>query len=308
LTNAAKAGERHSGIQIGIISFMWARPFTETDYDLVDRARTLGFEAFELVMPEPESINFSVLGQHLDASGISSALTARVDEQTDPSSDDPLIRERARKYLRYCIDAAAEMGAGIVGGPLLGSPLVFAGRRPRPITVQERQQRFDRCVRHLTELAPYAQERSVKLAVEPVNRFETDTINLVEQALEFLEAVDADDVIGVLLDTFHANIEEESVTKAIETAGSRLIHIHANENHRGVIGTGHLPWPEIMRTLERIHYRGQVILEPFRRDDRGFSAPLASWRSPKPEEDQHVAQSLQYLRSLLRADHHESEA
>ena len=286
-------------ITFGIISFMWARPFTKADYGIISRARAMGFGAFELVMPEVSAVNFSEIGLLLQEHKLSSSLTARVGSDTDPCSFDPQIRKRARSYLESCIKAAAEINATVVGGPLLGSPLVFAGQAPRLLSASERQKRFDLCVRHLSELVPYAEERGVKLALEPVNRFETDVLNLVEQASELLDAVDAKHTLGILLDTFHANIEEASIPQAIALAGEKLCHVHANENHRGIIGTGHLPWPDIMTALKEIDYHGQVILEPFRRNDNTFSVPLATWRPPLAEEDEQVAQSLQYLKGLL---------
>ena len=299
MTVSLSPDSRPPAFVFGIISFMWARPFTREYYDSLTRASELGFEAFELVMPEPGNVDFAELGDLCSRHGLRSALTARVGAETDPCHPRAEVRKRAGEYLRECIDAAATMGAEVVGGPLLGSPLVFAGQRPRLVSDAERRRRFDLCVRHLAEAASYAAERGVRLALEPVNRFETDVVNLVEQALELLSEVDGGDTVGILVDTFHANIEERSVPAAIRMAGENLLHLHANENHRGMPGTGHLPWPEILAALHETGFRGQVILEPFRRNDNSFGVPLASWRPPDlPTEEAMLEDALRYLRDL----------
>src|SRR5581483_6378752 len=92
--------------------------------------------------------------------------------------------------------------------------------------------------------AQRAARHGIRLAVEPLNRYETDLVNTVEQALALCANVGEENV-GLLLDTYHLNIEEKSLGDSIRAAGPRLFHVHACEHDRGTLGSGHVPWAEV---------------------------------------------------------------
>src|SRR5271170_1588335 len=94
---------------------------------------------------------------------------------------------------------------------------------------------------------------------------------------------------------------DDDLPAAIRHAASHLIHFQANENHRGFLGTGHLDWPTICRTLAAIDYASAITLEPFRRADHRLSVPLAQWRPPTQDEDNDLAHSAALLRGALHA-------
>ncbi len=146
--------------------------------------------------------------------------------------------------------------------------------------------------------AAYAHDRGVRLALEPLNRFETDMVNTARQGLAIIGAV-ASPGLGLMLDTFHMNMEENTLPGAIAEAGAMLIHFQANENHRGFIGTGHLDWKRVAGALVESGYAGPITLEPFRRDDDRPGVPLAQWRPPKKNEDGALVESLSILRAAL---------
>jgi len=87
--------------------------------------------------------------------------------------------------------------------------------------------------------------------MEPLNRFETDLVNTVEQGLDLCDRIGRANV-GLLLDTFHMNIEEKSFTEAMTRAGDRLFHMQVAENDRGTPGSGHVPWDEVFRALDAV--------------------------------------------------------
>jgi len=198
------------------------------------------------------------------------------------------------------VDAAVACGATIVGGPLYGTPLVFAGRAPVPIDERQREARVARVVEGLQRVGDYARQHHVRLAVEPLNRFETDFCNTARQAVDLIRRV-GNPAVGIMLDTFHMNMEEDDLPQAIRQAAPHLIHFQANENHRGFLGTGHLDWPSICRALADSGYWGAITLEPFRRTDHRLSAPLAQWRPPSHNEDNDLAHSAALLRAVLHA-------
>jgi D-psicose/D-tagatose/L-ribulose 3-epimerase len=192
------------------------------------------------------------------------------------------------------------MGATIVGGPLYGTPLVFAGRPPAPIDEAQRAARVARVVSGLKDAGAHAAAHGVTLAVEPLNRFETDFCNTARQAVDLVRQVGSP-AVGVMLDTFHMNMEEDDLAQAIRATGKHLVHFQANENHRGFLGTGHLDWPSICRALADVGYEGPITLEPFRRTDDRLSVPLAQWRPPAHDEDADLAHSAALLRGCLHA-------
>ncbi|MBF9234581.1 sugar phosphate isomerase/epimerase family protein [Microvirga alba] len=283
---------------VGLISMQYARPFTAEHFPLFGRMKSLGFDFVELLVPEPAEIDLAAARRALDDAGVEVVLAARVNLQRNLASGDPTAHQAGVDYLRYAADCAAALGAKIVGGPLTGNPLVFAGRPPAPVDEAERLARKERCVSGLRQAGDHAGAVGIKLAVEPLNRFESDVLCTTAQAIELLDAVDHPSV-GLMLDTFHMHMEEASIPEAIRLAGSRTIHFQANENHRGFLGTGATNWVEVCRALHDVDYHGPISLEPFRRDDDRFGVPFAQWRPPHEDESERLAASVSFLKSHL---------
>lgn len=285
---------------IGIISMSYARPFTAAHFPLFARMRRAGMDFVELLVPEEGELDPTAAGMAPREAGLFVVLAARVNLQRDLASDDAASHVAGIAYLKRCVDIAVAMDAKIVGGPLYGAPLVFAGRAPAPIEEERRLDRVERVVRGLREAGVHAAAHGVMLAVEPLNRFETDFCNTAGQAIELVRAVDSPGV-GIMLDTFHMSMEEDDLPQAIRAARAHLVHFQANENHRGFLGTGHVDWPAICRALAAADYAGPITLEPFRRTDNRLSVPLAQWRPPVRDEDADLAHSAALLRACLHA-------
>jgi D-psicose/D-tagatose/L-ribulose 3-epimerase len=286
--------------RIGIISMFYARPFGTMNLAMLPRMKAAGMDFVELLVPEPGELDAAAARAALAASGLGVVLAARVNLQRDLASADDAAHRAGIAYLRGCVDAALDLGAGIVGGPLYGAPLVFAGRAPAPVDEDARRRRIDRVVAGLREACAYAADRGVVFGLEPLNRFETDIANTTRHGLELVDAVGSP-ALGVMLDTFHMNMEDPGLPDAIRRAGDRLVHFQANENHRGFVGSGHVDWPGVARALAAIGYRGPITLEPFRRDDERPGVPLAQWRAPARDYDGELAASAAYLRAALAA-------
>lgn len=285
---------------IGVISMSYARPFTQAHLPLFARMRAAGMDFCEILVPDPGELDPGEAGRAARNAGLFLALAARVNAARDLASEDTGSHRAAVAYLRTCVDVARGCGAQIVGGPLYGAPLVFAARAPAPIEEAARAARIARVVAGLRTAGAYAAEQGVRLAVEPLNRFETDFCNTARQAVELVERVGSPGV-GVMLDTFHMAMEEDDLPQAIRHAAPHLLHFQANENHRGFLGTGHLDWTAIARALADADYAGAITLEPFRRTDHRLSVPLAQWRPPTHDEDADLRASGDLLRGLLHA-------
>jgi len=284
--------------RIGIISMFYARPFGTMQLAMLPRMKAAGMDFVELLVPEPGELDLDAARGALAASGLSVVLAARVNLQRDLASEDDAAHRAGVAHLRSCVEVARSLGAPIVGGPLYGAPLVFAGRAPAPVDEARRARRVARVVAGLREAAAFAADNGVVLGLEPLNRFETDIANTTRHGLALVEEVGSP-ALGVMLDTFHMNMEDPDIPAAIRAAGGRLVHFQANENHRGFVGTGHLDWTAIARAIADAGYRGPVTLEPFRRDDERPGVPLAQWRAPARDEDPELRTSASFLRAAL---------
>lgn len=284
---------------IGIISMQYARPFTAEHFSLFPSIKASGFDFIELLVPEPGELDLQDTKQALQDSSLEVVLAARVNLQRNIASADNKEHQGGIDYLNYAIETAASLGSSIVGGPLTGNPLVFAGRPPQPVDETERLARKTRCVDALTKVASTASDHGVTLAVEPLNRFESDVLCTTQQGIELLDAIDHPSV-KLMLDTFHMAMEESSIAEAIRLAGPRIAHFQANENHRGFPGTGSVDWVSVCRALHEVNYLGPISLEPFRRDDDRFGLPIAQWRAPHEDESQRIAASVEFIRAHLQ--------
>jgi len=285
---------------IGIISMFYARPFGREHFRTFARARAAGMRFVELLVPEPGELDPAETRAALGDSGLDILFAARVNLQRDLASPDGDARKAGLDYLLGCVTTAKAYGARIVGGPLYGAPLVFAGRPPAPIDEDTRKRRIGWVVDGLAKAARRAADEGIVFALEPLNRFETDIANTTEHALALVDAVGSP-ALGAMLDTFHMNMEDRDIAAAIRKAGKRMVHFQANENHRGFVGDGHIDWPAIARALVAVGYEGPITLEPFRRDDVAPGTCVAQWRAPHRNEDEELAASRAFLEAALAA-------
>jgi D-psicose/D-tagatose/L-ribulose 3-epimerase len=170
--------------------------------------------------------------------------------------------------------------------------------KTRLLSSAERGRQRDWAVESLAEVAEYAAAQDVRLAIEPLNRFETDLVNTVEQGLDLCERIGGANV-GLLLDTFHMNIEERSLPDAIRTAGERIFHFHACENDRGAPGSGHVDWDGVLTALADVDYAGQIVIESFSPEIREIARAVSLWRPLAESPDALVRDGLASLRRGL---------
>src|SRR5690606_1566085 len=120
-------------------------------------------------------------------------------------------------------------------------------------------------------------EKGVRLGVEALNRYETSLFNTVEQALELVELVSSDS-LGLLLDTYHMNIEEKDPAAAARAAGSAIAHVHTCGTDRGAPGLDQFDWPAFAAALSDAGYAGQLTIESFTAEQESIATAAAIWR------------------------------
>ena len=160
-----------------------------------------------------------------------------------------------------------------------------------------------RSIEGVRDIAKVAEECGVNYCLEALNRFENYLINTAVEAVEFVKQVDNPNV-KVMLDTFHMNIEEDSIGGAIRTAGKYLGHFHTGECNRRVPGRGRTPWREIAEALNDIGYEGGVVMEPFVKMGGTVGSDIKVWRdlsAGADEEmmDEEARAGLEFSRFML---------
>lgn len=280
-------------ITYGINTFTWTSPFSTKDLPLIDKAKAMGFDLVEIPIEGLDDLDYDRAAKVFKRAGISCGVCAVMGPSRDPAHEDESIQRGGVEYLKHCVDAAVTMG-----GKLIGGPIYAAVGRTWQATDEQRKRDLERCATNLREVGKYAWDHGVTLAMEPLNRFETSFINLAEQAVELVEMVDSP-AIRIMLDTFHMNIEEKSLGKAIETAAPYLVHIHANENDRGTPGTGHVLWDEVAAALKEINYSGAMVIESFTTTVKEIARAAAIWRPPAPDQDTLARDGMAFLRELM---------
>jgi D-psicose/D-tagatose/L-ribulose 3-epimerase len=151
----------------------------------------------------------------------------------------------------------------------------------------------------LRPVVDYASERGVKLALEPLNRYETSLITTAEQGLEVVEAVGSP-ALGLLLDTYHMNIEEKRTADAIRMAGRHLFHVHASASDRGAPGADHVGWPSVAAALTEVAYEGVLCIEAFTPYEPAIADAARIWRPVASTQDELAREGLRFLRALTR--------
>jgi D-psicose/D-tagatose/L-ribulose 3-epimerase len=280
--------------QIGVNAWVWSSPVNTAEFGrLAPIVAGMGFDLIEVGIESTSDLDYRRAAEIAKTNGLAVGVCAAMGPDRDLIHPDENIRSNGMDYVRHCIDAAETLGARNVCGPLYS-----AVGRTWQASDDERKRDVDLLVRQLGELAKYAGERGVWLGVEPLNRFETSFINLASQAIEVADRVDHP-ACGVMLDTFHMNIEEKSIGDAIRAAGKRMGQLHACENDRGAPGSGHVPWDEVAQACRDIGFTGPFVIESFTNKVKSIARAAAIWRTFAPSQDALAEDGLRHLRALF---------
>jgi len=243
----------------------------------VRRIADAGFDGVELAVRDPKLLDVLHMKQILErhglevpAIGTGQAYGEEGLSFIDPDLD---IRERAVQRIKDQVDLAAHLKAVVIIGLIRG--VVPEGR--------DRTRSIEWLLESLSEVSLHAYNRGVRLALEPINRYETNLFPTVNDVLKVVEASDPR-VVGVLFDTFHANIEEVSIENSIRRCIGRLFHVHVADSNRWAPGDGHLDFPGIVDVLREVGYDGYLSAEIL----------------PLPDAETSARRVIEHLRPLLR--------
>jgi D-psicose/D-tagatose/L-ribulose 3-epimerase len=280
-------------MRFGLNSFLFASPFTNDSVKLFKKFKDWGFDTIEIPIEDPSHIDPAKVKAAADKVGIAIGSVCACMGPGRDLRGSPEDQKSAKDYVKAIVDQSVTLGCPRVIGPIY-SVVGLTGAHEDA----EKKQQFDLVVKNLKELAAYAAGKGIDLCIEPLNRFETDFLNTVEQGLKLVKAIGAKNV-KLHLDTFHMNIEEKNQPEAIRRVGKLLGHFHACGTDRGTPGGDSLQWKPIVAALKEVGYDGDVVIESFTTDVKVIARAAAIWRKIEPKRDDIPVKGLANLKKLF---------
>jgi sugar phosphate isomerase/epimerase len=221
----------------------------------LDAAVDLGYDAIEVSVRDPADPAVIACDDGLRRYGLQlSAIATGQSFYSDgwsPTSDDPEVQERLAERMFHIIDLASPWEAMVVIGGVRGT---LTG------SDAEKADQYRRAVNGVRRYGEYGLQQGVSLVIEPINRYETNYINTIQDALQFISDVDLDN-LGILADTFHMNIEEANLAGSLRLAGDRIHHVQFTDSNRLAAGRGHIDFRALAAVLTESGYQGYLSTE-----------------------------------------------
>ncbi len=279
-------------MKIGIGTDIWQYPFSSKNVDILKKVKDIGFDVVELSIQDTSKENVGIIKEHVLKNKLECCICSSFVDGNLISSDADTIA-RGVQYVKGQIDLCEYMGSGILAGPTFGSLIDHDFLDP-PVKEKAKKQ----AVALLKDIGEYALKKNIKIAVEPLNRNESNFLNTAQEGIDFVKEIDLPNV-GLNLDTYHMNIEEKNIEKAILNAGEYLFHMHAPENDRGTPGTGHINWQGVAESLKKIKFSGCVSMESGNTAVKEMAKLGAFWRVYDYSVDRMAEEGLKFLRSIF---------
>ena len=279
-------------MKIGMNLLLWTGHVTEEHLPVLRALKETGFDGVEVpVFDVSDPSHYSWLGAVLDDIGLERTVVAIIpDEAHSPISPDAEARQGAVDHLQRVVDCSHKLGGQVIAGPWFQPLGVFTGDKPS-------EAELDRCAGVHRQILPEMRAAGITPGLEPLNRFEAHLLNTCDQAIAYAERV-GEGGVGVLYDTFHANIEEKDPLAALRAlhASGNLAHVHISENDRGTPGRGHAPIRPTIGALKALGYDGWLTIEAFGRSVPDLAAATRVWRDFFADEAEVYTEGFSLIR------------
>ena len=282
-------------VTFGVSTWLWTSPFNRETIALFPKIKSYGYDAVEIPVEDPSLIDLDLVKKALADHELKAIICGAFGPSSDLTHDDPAFHQTCFTYLDSCLEIASELGAGFVAGPMYS-----AVGKARLVAPEQRKVEWDLAVSNLRKVCRRAGEFGLDLAIETLNRFETDLINTSEDLMRLIGDINEPQAKAVL-DGFHLNIEEPDLESAIRRVGDKLIHVQVSENYRGTPGTGQTNWAAWKRGLEAINYRGTISIESFTPQVKELAGAVCIWKPLVPSQDGFAKDGLEFLKKWASA-------
>ena len=281
--------------KLGIFVNFWENTWKVDLKKYVKKAADIGYDVLEFqaqALLDMSDAELMELKNAAAEAGIELTYSLGLDPAYDISSPDESVREGGIVYLTNIMTQIGKMGGKLLSGVSYAGWGVPADA--------DKNVRFQHSVASMKRLAVTAERLGITYGIEAVNRFEGILVNTAKEARAYVEAVGSP-AVGILLDTYHMNIEEGSIGDAIRTAGDLLVGFHVGENNRTCPGRGHLNWDEIFGALHEIGYTGRIVAEPFVKQGGEVGTAIFVWRDliddvSEEARDREASYMLNYMK------------
>lgn len=280
-------------MKFGINTFLFVSPFTNDSVSLFPKFKAWGFDSVEIALEDASHIDPVFVKKTLDENGlVCGSICAAMGPDRDLRGSEA-DQQNGLNYIKSILSLMPQLGCEFLIGPLYSS----VGRADM-VSKGDYAAQWKTVVGHLKTLAEFAAKLNVKMAIEPLNRYETDFINTCEQGLKMVNEVN-NDALMLHLDSYHMNIEEKDPAKAILNAGSKLGHFHACGSDRGTPGGDQTNWEKITAALHAINYDKSVVIESFLPDVKVIAKAASIWRQLEPSQEDIAVKGLKFLKEAF---------
>ena len=276
--------------------FVWTMTMDEDLSGIFLFLKKQGFDFVEMPINESGSdpnylAKWQRLGQQLKELELGVQTCTICGPEYSLISPDEAVRQAGVAYLKRIVDCTAAAGGTILMGPLYAGFRTFTGK---PATDQE----WAWSVAAMRQVAEYAQEHNITLAVEYLNRFEIYLLTCTDDLVRYVEAVNHPNCRAAF-DTFHANIEEKSMSTALRKVAPYLAHVQISENDRSTPGQGQINFDAVFETLQDIGYEGPIAIEAFGPNPPELAAATHIFRPMFDSCEQLAADGLAFIQSRM---------
>ncbi len=277
-------------VKFAVSTWLWTSPFNRETTTLFPKIKSYGYDAVEIPVEDPALIDIDWVKKALADNGLSPVICGAFGPSRDLTHEDPAFHQTCFDYLDSCFEIASELGAGFVAGPMYS-----AVGKARLVSPEQKKIEWNRAVTNLRKVCNTAAKHGLEIAIETLNRFETDLINTAAELKQLITDINEPQAKAIL-DGFHMNIEEPSIEEAIKAVGDKLIHVQVSENYRGTPGTGQTNWAAWKRGLEAVNYQGYVSIESFTPEIKELAGAVCIWKPLVPSQDGFAKEGIEFLR------------
>jgi len=277
-------------INFGVSTWLWQSPFTTDSITLFPKIKKLGFDLVEIPVEDPKLIDALEVRKALNDNGLEVSVCGVFGPTKDLTHEDPKVHRQCFDYLEQCFALCNALGVTFLAGPMYS-----AVGKARLVSQEQRKKEWELAVTNLQKVCVTADTNGLSIALEPLNRFESDMVNTAEDVMRMVNDINHK-AARVLLDGFHMTIEEQNIREAFNTVSDKLIHVQVSENHRGIPGTGLTPWQDFKMGLRDIDYKGAVVIESFTPEIKELAAAVCIWKTMAKSQDEFAQKGLEFLK------------